>query len=191
MAEKFFKKDFVGLAEACSVFGKTLKENELPSHCSFSDENILKKYAEDGYCFITVPQGITVGDVCSTNLFAINLSPQEIVKLKKEVIRPGGYFVRKEPRHVSFGEMNMRDSGFVFEKNPRLGELMYVYALVNLLGKRKMLIQRICVLCQDEVVRRGLLTPVCFKKNTGTAIEIGAWRSQMKPMNVMQVKKVG
>lgn len=191
MAEKFLKKDFISLAEACSVFDKSLKENESSNHFPPSlNEDMLKKNVEGGSCLLAVPNKVTGEDICSSKLFTLNLSPQEVVRLKKEVLRPGYIFVNKEPRQFSFGEMNMRDSGFKIEKDPKLLELMYAYDLSNRLGRRKMLVQRICTLCQDEVVRRGILTPVCFKKNTGTAIEILAWRSQMKPMNVLGIKRM-
>ena len=191
-AREIFKEDFIGLVEACAVFGKTLKDSELGNFCSFSmKEDLLKSYAKDGFCLFTVPKRMTVEEIClmAPKLFVFNLSDREIFSLKKEIIKPGYYLVKKEPRRLSSGGLMMREMGMVVEQNPKLSEAMYIYALCHLAGRRRTLIEKICILCREEVERRCGKARLCFQKDLNSAIRIGAWLNQLSLPNVLPIKR--
>jgi len=193
-AREMFGENFIDLAESCAIFnkGKALKENELGGFCSFSmNEQQLKVYAKDGFALLTIPKRITVEEICSLvpDLFIFNLNIRETISLKREIVSPGRYLVKKEPRHFSSGTMLMREEGMILEHNPRLAEVICAYALCHLAGKRKVLIERICILCREEVSRRYGKARLCFKKDPGSAINIGVWQSQISMPNVLPIKR--
>lgn len=194
-ARGMFEGNFIGLSEACAVLGKTLKESELANFCSFSvDEDSLKRHAKEGFCLIPFIR-MSIKELCSIapKLFSINLTNLETYAFKKEMMKPGWYLVRKQPRYLSFGGIQMQESGMTFERNPRLAEVMYAFSLCYLVGKRQMLIEQICILCRDEVMRRGEKMHICFKTNQDIGkdkgIKIEAWRSHMPLPNIFPIKK--
>ena len=191
-ARKIFGENFIGLSEACAVLGKTLKEKELRSFCFFSIDDIaLERYAKQGFCLITVPVRMTVKEIITAapNLFVFNLSDGEMYSLSKEIIKPGRYLVKREPTYKSFNKMMMQEMGILSENNPKLVEVMCAFALTHLTGKRRMLIERICVICKEEVQRRFGKAHLCFQKDSGTAIKIGVWLSQIPSLSSLPIKR--
>lgn len=190
VAKGIFKSDFVSMAEACEVFDKPQEENDISKMSFSTSESSLRRAKEDGFFFFSVPRGIAVKDLISlTGIFHFNLSPREVVSFKMEILKPGFYLVKKEPRHLSSGGMLMREAGMTFEPNPRLAEILYYFTLCSLTGRKQMLIHKLCILCKEEVVRRGNRTPVCVEANDEN-INIDAWRSNVLMPNVMPVKKL-
>ncbi len=191
-AKIIFGGNFIGLFEACAVLGRNLKEKELNSFASFSlNEEELKRYAAENFILLTVPVRMTVEEIFAVapKLFIFNLSDREIISLKKEIIKPGRYLVKKEPKRLSFNGLMMREMGMRPDENPKLAEAMYVYALTYLAGKRRMLIEKICILCREEVERRFGKTHLCFQKDVDTAIKIGAWPSQIPNPSIFPIKR--
>lgn len=193
--KEIFGENFIGLSEACAVLGKTLSKKELNLFCSFSkSEDWLRQYAKDGFCLITVPKRMTIGEICLLvpGLFIFG-EGREIIALKNKVIRPGRYLIKKEPIDLSFNRLMMKEEkiGRKPLKDPELVEVIFAYALCYLLGKRKMLIERICIICHEEIESRMYgKKHVYFQKKPETAFKIGIWINQMPIPNFLQIERV-
>lgn len=185
-AKQIFGENFVGLAETCAVFGKDLNENDSASFYSFStnSEDLLRKDAREGNSLIIVPKGMTGEVICSKmpKGFIIKLTPLEIASLMRKVLTPGCYLVKNQPI-CTWGTIKIGGP-----KNPALEEILFVYTLRNLLKRKMQLVEQICVLCKDEVIRRGEKMPVCFKIDK-TVGEIKAWESHMPLLSFLPIRK--
>lgn len=194
-AKEIFGENFISLSEACAVLGKTLSRKELGLFCSFSmSEDELGKYAKKGFCLMTVPKRMTVGEICLLvpGLFIFG-EGREIIALKNKKINPGRYLIKKEPIDLSFNQLMMKEEkiGRKPLKDPELGEVIFAYALCYLLGKRKMLIERICIICQEEIESRMYgKKHVYFQKEPETAFKIGIWINPMLIPNFLQIERV-
>lgn len=191
VAQEIFGDSFVNLAEACTVFGKVLSGKEINCFKFFcAKAELLKECAKEGFCLLPfLPISIKDVRLAAPKLFFLNLTDFEKYALDKELMKPGWYLVRKQPRRLSFGDMQMRESGIFSEQNPRVAEVMYAFALCYLLGKRRLLLEQFCVLCRDEIIRRGEKAQVCFRTNRDNGIDIEAWRSQMPASSVLPIKR--
>ena len=191
-----FGGNFISLSTAArAVSGKNFKlEDELTNLNYFSmSESSLKRYAKEDRLLITVYKIMSVGEMCSLipkKRFVFNLYLHEIVKLKKEVIRPRRYLIRNQPRFLSSGGRQMRDLGFRIEENPTLPELIYADTVCELTGRRILSIENSRILCSEEVQGRFGKTPVYFQKCSDGTVQIGAWPSQIPSFNVLPVMKV-
>jgi len=194
-AREIFGENFISLSEACAVLGKTLSRKELNIFCSFSkSEEELRKSAKDGFCLITVPKRMTVKEICLLvpGLFIFG-EGREIIALKNKVIRPGRYLIKNEPIDLSFNQLMMKEEkiGRKPLKDPELVEVIFAYALCYLLGKRKMLIERICIICHEEIQSRMYgKKHVYFQKKPETAFKIGIWINQMPIPNFLQIERI-
>ena len=196
-AKEIFGENFISLSEACVVFNKTLSRKELSIFCSFSkSEDQLKQYAKNGFCLITVPKRMTVEEICSMvpGLFIFSIGGSELFKLKNKIIEPGRYLIKREPTSISFDGLMMREGEMkcMFPKNPELAVVICAYALCHLLGRRKLLVERICIICREEIISRiyGRKMHVRFQKKADTAIKIEMQINQMLIPNFLQIEKV-
>ncbi len=195
-AKEIFGENFISLAESCTAFGKTLSEKELGVFCSFSiNEESLRQHAKDGFCLMAVPKRMTLKEICSSvpGFCAFGIYGKEMATLNSKVINPGWYLIRKEPKSISFDGLMMREGEMacLFPKNPEVALVAYAYVLCHLLGKRKLLIERICIICREEIQSKiyGKLH-VSFQKKPDMAIEIGTRTNQMSIPNFLPVQKV-
>lgn len=184
--QKVFGEDFVGLAETCAIFDKDLNENELSVFYSFSKDNedSFKKAVQEGYSLIAIPKGIT-GEVIFSRMpkgFNVKLTPLEITSLMKKIIEPGCYLVKNQPIHT----WSMAKMGG--PQNPALELVLFFCTLRNLVNRKMQLAEQICLLCKDEVVRRGEKMPVCLKIDKAVG-EIKAWESHMPLLSFLPVRK--
>ena len=185
--------NFISLSDSTQAFfGRNFREEELGNLCSFSmGESSLRRYAEEGFIMVTVPCLISVRQICSLvpEMFIFNLGEHEKYALNKEMIKPGRYLIKKEPRHLSSGAQAMRQMGLRVEEDPKLIQLMYLCAVCELLN-RKLLIEKVCVVCREEVIRRYGKTHLCFQRDSGKVVKIGAWPNQIPSFELLPVKLV-
>lgn len=195
-AREIFGENFISLGETEAVFGKTLSEKELSSFCSFSiSDEELRRYEKDGFRLIAVPQKMTLKEICSAapGLCVFGIYGREMVALSNRSISPGWYLIRNEPKSISFNGLVMREGEMasLFPKNPEVVLMAYAYVLCHLLGKRKFLIERICIICREEVQSKmyGKLH-ISFQKKPDAVIQIGIRTNQMSIPNFLPTQKV-
>lgn len=195
MLKKFFGGNFVSLSDATqAIFVRNPREDESGNLSYYSmTESLLMRYAKEGFVLITVPQLISMKQICELvpGMFDLSLlgEHQKFV-LNRMMINPGRYLIKNEPRHLSTGAQLMREMGIRVEEHPKLIQVMYAYALCEILNRR-ILAEKIYVPCIEEVssLRFGK-TPICFQKGAGTIVRIGPWLSKNPTFNLLPVKGV-
>ncbi|MHB9019903.1 MAG: hypothetical protein ACYC3G_03490 [Minisyncoccota bacterium] len=196
-AKLMFKERFIGLAEACKAFNcRTPKGNELSVFCSFLiKESQLEMRAKEGSNLFTVPRAMTVDELCSAvpnhYKFGGGLG-RDIVTLKKKIITPGRYLVNREPTHLSFDGLMMREGEMrrVFKPRPELARMVYIETLCCLLGKIQLIAENICTTCCEEVAigRYGKMN-VSFLKENKKATVIDVWSNRMPVPNIYPIER--
>lgn len=196
-ARSIFKERFIGLAEACKAFNcRTPKGKELSVFCSFLiKESQLEMRAKEGSILFTVPKAMTVDELCSAvpNHYRFGGSlGRDIVTLKKKVVMPGRYLANREPTHLSFDGLMMREGEMkkVFKPRPELARIVYIETICCLLGKIQLIAEDICTTCSEEVsIGMYGKKNVSFLKENRKATVIDVWSNRMPAPNIYPIER--
>lgn len=193
-ARGMYGLNFISLEDATkALYGRNFKEVELGNLSAFTrSESSLQSHAEEGFLLVTVASLISVKKLCSLvpGKISFSLNEREKYRLLGEMIRPGRFLIKREPRILSAGSQMMRQLGMRVEEHPKLVQLIYVYVVSELLGRKLITEDSLRVVCREEVNGRNGKTPICFQKDSKGYVEITPWPNEIPSFRIMAVKGV-